>query len=225
MRLRHPNIPGVLDVYDTQKKVYVVMELLDGGDLFDRIVAKNKLSEVEAAKITRSLALALNHMHERGIIHRDLKPENILFAEYCDSGTPKVCNFSLAKDRTNARFGTEIKSAAGDDDGNKVTTPCGTPGYVAPEILEQKSYDERIDIWSLGVITYSMLCGYPPFFHEKHAQLFELIKAGEYSFHGEHLQHTVIDQPKIIVLFVLFRPLLDRYKQRSQKISVKNATS
>jgi len=90
--------------------------------------------------------------HERGIIHRDLKPENILFAEYCDSGTPKVCNFSLAKDRTNARFGTEIKSAAGDDDGNKVTTPCGTPGYVAPEILEQKSYDERIDIWSLGVV-------------------------------------------------------------------------
>lgn len=143
------------------------MELLTGGELFDRIVAKGSYSEKEAAEVTRVVAKALKYLHAQGIVHRDLKPENLIYASEKDDALLKITDFGLAKCRQ--------------DDG-KLSTACGTPGYVAPEVLEGKKYGKEVDLWSLGVILYILLCGFPPFYDESTTGLYRQIKKGQYDF-------------------------------------------
>jgi len=110
---------------------------------------------------------AIQYLHESGIVHRDLKPENVLFRDRDNTDNVMVTDFGLAKII---------------DDETVLKTACGTPNYVAPEILLQKGYGRQVDVWSLGVILFILLCGYPPFYDESDPKLFELILKGKFSF-------------------------------------------
>jgi calcium/calmodulin-dependent protein kinase I len=165
--VHHENIVQLREVFDCQKTFYMVMEEMSGGELFDRIVEKEKYSEKEASAVVKKLACALQYCHDMGIAHRDLKPENLLYQSPEDTAQIKIADFGLAK---------LVK-------GNSLMqTACGTPGYVAPEILEGKPYGAEVDLWSLGVIAYILLCGFPPFYDENNAALFASIKSGIFDF-------------------------------------------
>lgn len=164
-KVNHPNCVKMYELYDTKKKLYMVLEILRGGELFDRIVKRRFFSESQAAGVIQSVVQAISYLHKIGVVHRDLKPENLLYATKEDDSIIKLTDFGLAK------F-TKVKMA----------TACGTPGYVAPEILSGKPYGPEVDLWSIGVILYILLCGFPPFFDENTPNLYRAIKAGRFDF-------------------------------------------
>lgn len=147
----------------------MVLEILTGGELFDRVVAKGSYSEKQAAELIKSVAGAIKYLHGIGIVHRDLKPENLIYASTMKDAPIKITDFGLAKLR---------------DEGEEKTmsTACGTPGYVAPEVLKNEPYGPAVDMWSVGVILYILLCGFPPFYHESTSALYKQIKKGSYDF-------------------------------------------
>ena len=160
---------------DTPRHLYIVLELLTGGELFDRIVQKGRFTEQQAANITKQLGSALKYLHSIRIVHRDLKPENIIYKTKADDALIKITDFGLGRD-----MGQDPKEPTYR---KTLNTACGTPGYVAPEILKAHPYDEYVDLWSCGVILYIMLCGYPPFTGGRNQKrLYRRIKRGEYSF-------------------------------------------
>lgn len=165
-RLRHPNIVQLLDVYDDKHHVYLIMELVQGGELFDRIVEKGSYTEKDGSILIKQVLAAVDYMHEEGVVHRDLKPENLLY--YCKEDESKIMisDFGLSKT----------------EESGIMATACGTPGYVAPEVLAQQPYGKEVDCWSIGVIAYILLCGYPPFYDENDAELFKQILRAEYEF-------------------------------------------
>lgn len=167
-KINHPNCVQLYEMFETNKKIYMVMELLTGGELFDRIVAKGSYSEREASAVIKSIAAALQYLHTNSIVHRDLKPENLIYQSEREDSPIKITDFGLAKFRQSNK--------------NDMTTACGTPGYVAAEVLKNEPYGKAVDLWSLGVILYILLCGFPPFYHESTAQLYKQIKKGEYDF-------------------------------------------
>ncbi|KAI9138056.1 kinase-like domain-containing protein, partial [Paraphysoderma sedebokerense] len=146
--VRHPNIIVLRDWFESGKKVYLVFELAGGGELFDRIYTLKQFSERDAARLIKSITSAVKVLHDHGIIHRDLKPENILFK----SQDPK-------SDIVIADFGVATFA----DDDELFYTICGSPGYAAPEILLGRGHHKAVDVWSIGVITYTLLSGYAPF--------------------------------------------------------------
>ncbi|KAM3192309.1 hypothetical protein ACQJBY_069501 [Aegilops geniculata] len=143
--VRHPNIIRLNEVLAGQTKIYIIMELITGGELFDKIARQGKLRENEARKYFQQLIDAINYCHSKGVYHRDLKPENLLL----DSrGNLKVSDFGLSSLSENGFL----------------HTTCGTPNYVAPEVLSDGGYDgSAADIWSCGVILYVLMAGYLPF--------------------------------------------------------------
>ena len=144
-----------------------------GQEMFDRIVEKQKYTEHEARVAFFQIIKALGYCHKHGVVHRDLKPENLLYSDKSEDAQLKVADFGLARLFTNEQAI------------DMMTTMCGTPGYVAPEILSNTSYDSSVDIWSAGVILYILLCGYPPFYDDNNSALFRQIKAGAYDFPAE----------------------------------------
>jgi len=170
-KIQHPNIVQLYDVFEAPKKLYLVMELLRGGELFDAIVNRGSYSEQDAASVIKSVASAIDHLHSIGVVHRDLKPENLLYADAAHTQI-KLTDFGLAKLRGKSAPGSQWT----------MNTACGTPGYVAPEVLKREAYSQAVDLWSLGVILYILLCGFPPFYHEQTAQLYKQIKKGEFAF-------------------------------------------
>jgi len=174
-KLDHPNILKLYDVYETQDEVFLVMELVVGQELFDKIIEKGNYSERDASTIIRQIVAAIDYLHSQGIAHRDLKPENLLTSGEGDREVIKVADFGLSKD-------------FGDD---KLKTSCGSPGYVAPEVLLCDSpYDKSVDMWSIGVILYILLCGYPPFFADNDPALFKKIMEVDFSFNGEEWENV-----------------------------------
>eukprot|EP01015_Nassula_variabilis_P017500 TRINITY_DN2767_c0_g1_i1.p1 TRINITY_DN2767_c0_g1~~TRINITY_DN2767_c0_g1_i1.p1 ORF type:complete len:309 (-),score=61.44 TRINITY_DN2767_c0_g1_i1:18-944(-) len=165
-QIDHPNIVKLHEVYDDKTKFYMVMELMTGGELFDRIIEKENYSEKEAADTIRPIVDAIRYCHSMGIAHRDLKPENLLYATTDAKSIIKISDFGLAKVMHN----------------DLLTTACGTPGYVAPEVIEGKGYNLSVDFWSIGVILYVLLSGSPPFYEETNEKLFDVIKGGKYDF-------------------------------------------
>uniref|UniRef100_W8B3F0 Calcium/calmodulin-dependent protein kinase type 1 n=1 Tax=Ceratitis capitata TaxID=7213 RepID=W8B3F0_CERCA len=160
--LTHPNIVQLLETFEDKSKVYLVMELVTGGELFDRIVEKGSYTEKDASGLIRQILEAVDYMHEQGVVHRDLKPENLLYYSADDGSKIMISDFGLSKM----------------EDSGIMATACGTPGYVAPEVLAQKPYGKAVDVWSIGVISYILLCGYPPFYDENDANLFAQILKG-----------------------------------------------
>ena len=168
LELKSPLVMALYEVYESPTTYQMVTELIEGGELFERIVEKEKYSEKEAREVVRNMVEAVGYLHSHDVVHRDLKPENILLESSTDDSTIKIADFGFAKHVLEA------------------TSACGTPGFVAPEILKGLKYGTGVDVWSLGVIVYITLVGYPPFYDENQAQLFAKIKAGKFSFHKKY---------------------------------------
>jgi calcium/calmodulin-dependent protein kinase I len=135
-----------------------------GGELFDKIVEIGNYTEADAAKLVHKMLSAIDYLHNMGIVHRDLKPENLLLKDNSVSAEVKLADFGLSK-----IVGQAVM----------MQTACGTPGYVAPEVLKAQGYGPEVDLWSIGVITYILLCGFPPFYHEEMPELFEQIMSAD----------------------------------------------
>ncbi|KAI1333281.1 SMAD/FHA protein kinase [Xylariaceae sp. FL0255] len=173
MGVSHPNVLCLKDTFNEKNAVYLVLELAPEGELFNFIVMKQKLSEDEARNLFVQLFQGIKYLHERNIVHRDIKPENILLVD--KEPHAKLADFGLAKIIGEESF---------------TTTLCGTPSYVAPEILAEgrhRKYTKAVDIWSLGVVLYICLCGFPPFSDELYSREFpytlsQQIKSGRFDY-------------------------------------------
>ena len=169
----HPCVIQLIDVIDTDCSLYIILELADGGELFDKILEKIKFSEKEAKLHFYQMVSAVQYLHKKNIAHRDLKPENILLSD--DDANPliKISDMGLSKLVDHTTF---------------LQTFCGTPQYLAPEVLISRvrgdgSYGFEVDMWSLGVILYILLCGCPPFSTERTDKtLVRQVCDGDYSF-------------------------------------------
>ena len=161
--LNHPNVVQMKEVFEDRGKMNLVMELVEGGELFDRIRQKKVFSEFTAFHITRQLLETVKYLHDVGIVHRDIKPENILLSDDSEIPTIKLADFGLSK-------------LVGPND--TLTVACGTLGYVAPEVLTQQPYGKQVDLWSVGIVTYLMLRGRLPFdSKDKHVLIQKTIEA------------------------------------------------
>ncbi|XP_070469830.1 serine/threonine-protein kinase H1 isoform X2 [Equus przewalskii] len=171
-RVRHANIIQLVEVFETQERVYMVMELATGGELFDRIIAKGSFTERDATQVLQMVLDGVRYLHALGITHRDLKPENLLYYHPGTDSKIIITDFGLASARKK-----------GDDCLMKTT--CGTPEYIAPEVLVRKPYTNSVDMWALGVIAYILLSGTMPFEDDNRTRLYRQILRGKYSYSGE----------------------------------------
>lgn len=185
--VNHPNVISLIQCFDCDSKFYMVLELCVGGELFDRIVKKSFYNEHEARNCIRQLFSALEHCHASGIVHRDIKPENLLYAAKEPDETVKLADFGLA---ALVKPDEALQSA------------CGTPGYVAPELIKRKNYSSPVDMWSAGVVLYILLCGFPPFYDDDRPTLFKLIARGAFEFVQPYWDQ-VSDQAKDLVTKLL----------------------
>ncbi|KAH3761870.1 Camk2b protein [Pelomyxa schiedti] len=206
--LCHPNVVLLKEVFDSPENYYIVQELVFGGtmkgfnptsrliphlkgELFDQIVGRTRFSEHDAKTVMYQLVTALQHLHESGICHRDLKPENLLLSDKSETPKLKLVDFGLA-----CRI-YDVK---------KMSHPVGTPGYIAPEILELldtpgTAYGAAVDVWSAGVIMYILLTGSTPFYHDDLSKSYDMTLSGKYSLDFPYLSPESKDLlSKILVL-------------------------
>uniref|UniRef100_A0A3P8YTG2 non-specific serine/threonine protein kinase n=1 Tax=Esox lucius TaxID=8010 RepID=A0A3P8YTG2_ESOLU len=171
---QHPNIITLKDVYDDGKCVYLVMELMRGGELLDRILHQKCFSEREASAVLCTITKTVEYLHSQGVVHRDLKPSNILYVD--ETGDPesiRICDFGFAK---------QLRAENG-----LLMTPCYTANFVAPEVLKKQGYDAACDIWSLGILLYTMLAGFTPFANgpdDTPEEILARIGSGKYALSG-----------------------------------------
>ena len=152
---QHPNIIKLYDIYENENYIYIIMEYCSGGDLLSYFEYNEyELPEEKVCEIIHKLSMAIYYLHSYGIVHRDLKPENILMTDLSPKADIRLLDFGLSK-------------IIGNDE--KCTEPYGTLSFVAPEVLQGKPYDKSVDLWSIGIITFLLLCGYLPF-DDKHSE-------------------------------------------------------
>ncbi|NP_001302594.1 CBL-interacting serine/threonine-protein kinase 9-like [Brassica napus] len=165
--IKHPNVVEIIEVMASKTKIYIVLELVNGGELFDKIAQQGRLKEDEARRYVQQLINAVDYCHSRGVYHRDLKPENLLLDA---NGVLKVSDFGLSA------FSLQVR-----EDG-LLHTACGTPNYVAPEVLSDKGYDgAAADVWSCGVILFVLMAGYLPFDEPNLMTLYKRICKAEFN--------------------------------------------
>lgn len=169
--VRHEHITEVYDLFDTKSTMYIVMEFMEGGELFDIIADAGHFSEKQASEVTKKVLIAVAYLHENGIVHRDIKPENVLCKTKKWPLDVKLADFGLAN------FAED-----GEVEENNMTTMIGTPGYVAPEVVKREKYGAPVDMWAVGVILYIMLSGKMPFYGRDDVECLRRIALGKYSF-------------------------------------------
>lgn len=155
-KLKHPNVVDMFEVFESDKYVHLVMEILLGGELFERIKQKGSYSEKDAMMVMKRFLEALDFLHKAGIVHRDLKPENLLLKSTDCDYELKIADFGLA---------------CFIEEGELLDLRCGSPGYVAPELLSDEGYNTKADIFSAGVILYILLTGRPAFAGAKYQEI------------------------------------------------------
>ncbi|MCJ1398683.1 hypothetical protein MMC11_001884 [Xylographa trunciseda] len=165
----HQNILTLVDYFETMNNLYLVTDLALGGELFDRICRKGSYYESDAADLIRATLSAVAYLHDHGIVHRDLKPENLLFRTPEDNADLLIADFGLSRIMDEEAF-------------HVLTTTCGTPGYMAPEIFNKSGHGKPVDVWAIGVITYFLLCGYTPFDRDSNLEEMQAILVADYSF-------------------------------------------
>ena len=181
--LDHPNIVRLFEVFEDDKNFYLIMELCHGGNLESRM-KNNKYKEKAAAVIMEQIVSAVAYCHEKGICHRDLKPQNILFCDENPHSPVKIVDFGISNifDPSLTNFQNEIKEQT--ISLKKMDSQIGTIYFMSPEIIKG-SYNEKCDIWSLGIMLYYLLCGYPPFVGANESKLIESIVESKLTFPSE----------------------------------------
>mmetsp|Transcript_99642 Transcript_99642/g.287651 ORF Transcript_99642/g.287651 Transcript_99642/m.287651 type:complete len:418 (+) Transcript_99642:3-1256(+) len=192
----HPNIIKLFETFEDQRCVYLAMELCSGGELFDRIIEAGHLGEKEAATVVQQILRAIFYMHDKSVAHRDLKPENFLFVtkDALDRSVIKIIDFGLS---------CHFKA------GESMTTRAGTPYYVAPQVLQGK-YDHMCDLWSVGVIMYILLCGYPPFYGRNDQEVLAKVRRGQFAFEQKDWGRVSADA-KSLIRSLLQKEVRDRF--------------
>jgi calcium/calmodulin-dependent protein kinase I len=240
--IHHPNVVRLEEVYESEDCLFIVLELLRGGELFDRIAKKKSFSEYEAAQVIRDVASAVQYMHSIGIVHRDLKPENLVYSSKEQDGVLKITDFGLAKylglsrhPRSSlSQYPSENKDEHNSSPMNSMISLVGTLGYMAPEILNREQYGPQVDLWSIGVILFVLLCGYPPFYDRSPSGLLGAIRKGAYCFADPYWTHisedakytifrllTVHPQHRITTLELLQTPwILQSHSHSSSSIEI-----
>lgn len=178
--LDHPNIIKFYEIYHDERYIHYVTEYCSGGDLFQYVMQKSQLDEVESASIMFQLFSAVNYVHSKNIIHRDLKPENILFRSKDPDSEIKIIDFGLSRQFTRST----IKEKGSNP------SVVGTPLYVAPEVINEVMYEKECDCWSLGVIMYILLSGREPFYAGSLNEVYTKIRQGKYDFSDEEWQQV-----------------------------------
>ncbi|XP_066370565.1 calcium and calcium/calmodulin-dependent serine/threonine-protein kinase isoform X1 [Miscanthus floridulus] len=179
----HPNVIGLHDVYEDAHGVHLILELCSGGELFDRIVGRDRYSEFDAAAVIRQIAKGLEALHKANIIHRDLKPENCLFSDKNEDSTLKIMDFGLS---------------SVEDFSDPIVTLFGSIDYVSPEALSRQDVSAASDMWSVGVILYILLSGCPPFHAPTNREKQQRILQGEFSFQ-DHTWKTISSSAKELI--------------------------
>jgi len=196
-QLDHPNIVKLIDFSESRQYYYIILELCPGGELFHQIVRLTYFSEDLSRHVIVQVAKALEYLHEEaGVVHRDIKPENLLFypLPFIPTRNPKPRG---PDDEDKADEGEFIKGKGAGGIGiikiadfglskviwdSQTMTPCGTVGYTAPEIVKDERYSKSVDMWALGCVLYTLLCGFPPFYDESIQTLTEKVARGQYTF-------------------------------------------
>uniref|UniRef100_A0A669E5M3 Calcium/calmodulin-dependent protein kinase type IV n=1 Tax=Oreochromis niloticus TaxID=8128 RepID=A0A669E5M3_ORENI len=192
LRLSHPNIIQLKEIFETDTDIALVLELVTGGELFDRIVERGYYSERDAAHVIKQILEAVAYLHENGVVHRDLKPENLLYADLSLDAPLKIADFGLSKII---------------DDQVTMKTVCGTPGYCAPEILRGNAYGPEVDMWSVGVILYILLCGFEPFFDPRGDQyMYSRILNCDYEFVSPWWDEVSLNAKDLVSKLIVLDP-------------------
>ncbi|XP_057697821.1 calcium/calmodulin-dependent protein kinase type IV [Corythoichthys intestinalis] len=192
LRLSHPNIIRLEEIFETDTDIALILELVTGGELFDRIVERGYYSERDAAHVIKQILEAVAYLHENGVVHRDLKPENLLYADLSLDAPLKIADFGLSKII---------------DDQVTMKTVCGTPGYCAPEILRGNAYGPEVDMWSVGVILYILLCGFEPFFDARGDQyMYTRILNGDYEFVSPWWDEVSLNAKDLVSKLIVLDP-------------------
>ncbi|XP_059923237.1 calcium/calmodulin-dependent protein kinase type IV [Gadus macrocephalus] len=192
LRLSHPNIIRLKEIFETETNITLVLELVTGGELFDRIVERGYYSERDAAHVIHQILEAVAYLHENGVVHRDLKPENLLYEDMSLDAPLKIADFGLSKII---------------DDQVPMKTVCGTPGYCAPEILRGNAYGPEVDMWSVGVILYILLCGFEPFFDPRGDQyMYSRILNCDYQFVSPWWDEVSLNAKDLVSRLILQDP-------------------
>jgi calcium/calmodulin-dependent protein kinase I len=187
-RLKHPHIVRFVDWFESRDKYYIITQLATGGELFDRICERGKFTEKDASSTIRQVLDAVDYLHQNNVVHRDLKPENLLYLTRAPDSDLVLADFGIAKHL--------------DSPDEMLKTMAGSFGYAAPEVMLKQGHSKPVDMWSLGVITYTLLCGYSPFRSESLADLIEETKHGRVVFH-ERYWKDVSQQAKDFILTLL----------------------
>ncbi|CAK75108.1 unnamed protein product (macronuclear) [Paramecium tetraurelia] len=190
MDIDHPNIVKLYEMYQDDNSYFLISEYCDGGELFEKIKFVLILTEKEIASYMKQILSAVSYCHSKGIVHRDLKPENILFDSKNQGAALKIIDFGASAKLVNDE---------------KLNKRIGTPFYVAPEVLNG-SYDEKCDIWSLGVLLYILLCGYPPFFGHSEGEVLAKVRKGTYQFDSNDWSRVSMQAKDLIRRMLFYDP-------------------
>lgn len=185
-----PGIVRLVDFFVQPNEFHVVQVYARGGDVFDRLAHRTTYTERDARDLARQLLNTIGAMHSLGYVHRDLKPENLLLQDVMDDADILVADFGFAK---------KVPAEG-------LSTRCGTPAFVAPDILVGERYREQVDCWSVGVLLFLLLGGYAPFQDQNHRGLFRKIRAADFVFHETYWEHVSVEAKQLIANLLIVNP-------------------
>lgn len=191
--LQHPHIVGFRDWFELKDKFYLVTQLATGGELFDRIVQQGRFTEHDASKVVIQMLEAVKYLHDKNVVHRDIKPENVLYLTEKPDSDIVLADFGIAKKLQ--------------DPLEKLMSSAGSFGYAAPEVITGTGHGKPCDIWSLGVVTYTLLCGYSPFRAENVQDFIAEVRHNNaVVFHADYWRSVSKDARRFIIKALQYDP-------------------